>query len=126
MTHFTTNDDEAESTTKEKIMLDKSFSGHSKKKTCQSCNLQDIMKQLWVLMKWQTKVSVRSYFKLLFHLILPTLCVLFYGYSVGNDMTEVNLGIGEQYHNRAERKLIYFVSIFSLLWDRKEREHGFV
>lgn len=56
--------------------------------------MKDSVNQLGVLIKWEALISVRSYVNLVLHLILPILCVLFYGYSVGNDMTEVNLGIG--------------------------------
>lgn len=97
MTHFTANDSlEVEAT--EKIVLSRSFCDSPRSRNCyQSFDMNDvkhILMQLLVLIRWQALVSGRNYLKVIFHLLLPTLCVLFYGFSVGNDMTEVNLGVG--------------------------------
>ncbi len=100
VTHFTSSPNNLESNHNGKIVFDSSFlsQSHTNKNCFKDFNiiqLRHLLHQLWVLTKWQALVSFRNYVKLILHLLLPTLCVLFYGLSVGNDMTEVNLGFGK-------------------------------
>lgn len=92
VTRFTAHDD-AESVTNERIIFDSSFNEHKSKKLCPKVNMKFVLNELWILIKWQTRVAFRNYLKHIFQLLLPVLCILFYGYSVGGDI-EVNLGIG--------------------------------
>ncbi|KAJ6633827.1 putative ABC transporter ATP-binding protein YvfR [Pseudolycoriella hygida] len=92
LTHFTLNDSE-EVTPRETIMLSGSFSESFIMDKRIPSSLNEIMSQLWILAKWQLVVSLRQLFKIILHFLLPTLCVLFYGYAVGNNMSEVDLGI---------------------------------
>ncbi|XP_037034865.1 ABC transporter G family member 23-like [Bradysia coprophila] len=92
ITHFTWNDD-SESAINSKIKFGGSFCDTPDKKDWHVFNLGHFFQQLSVLISWQAAVSRRNYRKLVSHLLLPALCVLFYGFSVGHEMNEINLGI---------------------------------
>lgn len=106
--HFVSNDD-IQSVINERIFFSSSLSDNRKSKPiCPSVNMKDVLQQLWALMKWQALITVRKYFKSLLQLLLPVLCVIFYGYSVGNDMNEVNLGIGKICELLCDSKIYLF------------------
>lgn len=117
ITHFTWNDDSENKLNK--ITFGGSFCDTPQKKECHAFKFEHFFQQVWVLIRWQALIFSRNYLKLITNLLLPTLCVLFYGFSVGHEMNEINLGIGK-YMSRMRGRSIDLMSLNFLVYCGQE------